>query len=665
MRFLRRHRIAAPILIAVLLTGLSWAGLSGDVFFGTQLRLSDALYPSNVTDTRIVVVGIDDRSLAAVGRWPWPRDVHASILDRLTEEGAALVGYDVTFAEPSEDLEADRALAEAVASAGNVILAANASFEGRPGDILTATELALPIPELAAGAAAVGHSNVFPDPDGVVRAVPPVIETPSGELLGSLSLELMALASGEAGEPVTIRPDGVQIGGRLVPTGPVHLMDVNFAEGYETYSAIDLLEGLTPPGAFEGRIVLIGATAIGLGDQKLTPLDKADGQPGVFVHASALNTMLTGRYVIPEGTGPTLAWVFLLGLLVALAVTYLRPWLSPVVTVALLVAYGWVGFTRFDGGTVMNLVYPPLAAVLGFVSALAVRYVTEFRERQRVTATFGRYLARDVVEEVLAAPEGAVATLKGAARPLAVLFADLRGFTAASEGADPEDVVAALNQYLDAMCRAVVEERGTIDKFMGDCVMAFWGAPRPDPEYAVRAVRAAVRMQDYLDEAMASADAAKLRVKGCGVGVSAGDAVVGNIGSAVRLDYTVIGDTVNTASRICGVADAGQIVITEECARLLEDRFPLGPLPPLVVKGKALPLRVFEVLRKGRVGRTVVAGEVLDATEEKGHFEPRIPVEEDGVVRAPSKAAGYAPVEPVPDPSREPSREPSSSEDRR
>jgi adenylate cyclase len=241
---------------------------------------------------------------------------------------------------------------------------------------------------------------------------------------------------------------------------------------------------------------------------------------------------------------------------------------------------------------------------------------------------------------VLASPEGAVASLSGAATPLAVLFADLRGFTSASEKATPPDVVAALNEYLEAMTRAVIGERGTIDKFMGDCVMAFWGAPRPDPDMVVRSVRAALKMQDLIDVAMATGRAGELKVKGCGVGLSFGEAVVGNIGSHERLDYTAIGDTVNTASRVCGVAEGGDIVVTEEFAAALPPgEFRLAELPPLKVKGKEALLRVYQVLRPGQEPKIFGADDVTHAGEEKHHFEP---------VAAPPKVAGYAPVEPRP-----------------
>jgi adenylate cyclase len=629
-------KILTSILIALAVTGAAWAGLSRGVFGGTHLRLADGLFPAAGRDPRIVVVAADEESLEALGQWPWRRSIHAELIERLAADGAAMVGYDVTFAEPdAEDPAGDRRLAGAVDEAGNVVLAANAEFEGRLGDIPTAVDVDQPYPLLAEAAATVAHANVIPDPDGVVRALPPFIERADFELMPSLSMALYGAVEGLEGPP-TIRTDGYQVGDRLIPTGPAHLMDVNFTRGFPTFGVADVLDGSVPRGAFEGKVVLVGATALGLGDTRFTPLNKSSGQAGVLVHANALNTMLTGAFLAPDGTGPTLGWIFGITLLVALAVAFLPIWLSPFITLGILAGYYVLAFTRFDRGAVMNLVYPLFTVALGFLAALAVRYFTEERERRRVTRVFGRYVAGDVVDEVLSAPENALATLEGASRPISVLFADLRGFTAASEGARPEQVVVALNAYLDAMTRAVNEELGTIDKFMGDCVMAFWGAPRPTEHHAERSARAAVRMLDYIDEAVETGKAAGLNVKGCGVGIATGEAVVGNIGSSERLDYTVIGDTVNTASRLCGVAGPGQVVVTEECAGQLGDGFRVGDLPPLTVKGKAEPLRVFQVLREGQDAARFEEDAQLEAVDEKGRFE------------APgAKTAGYAPIEPA------------------
>jgi adenylate cyclase len=630
-------RVGTSALIAAAITLLSWAGLAAGAFQGTQLRLVDALFPAIGPDDRIAVVAVGEDSLDAIGQaWPWPRSIHADLVRALRSAGADLIGYDVTFAEPT-DPEEDEALAAAIAEGDDVVLAANAIFRGRLQDPPRAVDLDRPIPALGDAAVVVAHANVIPDPDGVVRALPPVIESPDLEYVPSLSLALYALEEDVEGQ-LTFRPDGWQIGDRLIPTGRAHLMEVNFSARaeYPTYQAIEVLEGEVPDGAFEGKIVLVGATALGLGDTRLTPLDKTTGEPGVFVHANALNTMLTRAFLFPDGRASVLLAVFALALLSAMAVAFLRVWASPVVVLGIGTAYFLLAFWRFDQGHVMNLVYPALGMVVAFTGALGVRYFTEERERRRVTRVFGRYVARDVVDEVLAAPEAALATLEGQSRTISVLFADLRGFTSASDGAEPEQVVEALNVYLDAMVRAVNEERGTIDKFMGDCVMAFWGAPRPTENHAEHAARAGIRMLDYIDEAVAAGRTSGLEVAGCGVGVATGEAVVGNIGSHDRLDYTVVGDTVNTASRLCGVAGPGQIVVTEACATEIRDRFRIGDLPSLEVKGKAKPLRVFQVLREGQEATEIMEGAVVEYSEEKGHFEQT----------APAKAAGYAPTEP-------------------
>jgi adenylate cyclase len=631
--------VALGIVAAV--TIASYVALSNDFFFTTQLRLADNLFPGAPADDRIVVVAIDDKSIAEVGRWPWSRGVHADIIDAVTGDGAMLVGYDVTFGNPAlDDAAGDRRMTEAMADAGNVVLIGSFEFGEKPTDVdalLIASEWFPPIPEFAGVAVGVGHANTRPDTDGVVRALPPVVEAPDGSLVASLSFALAQRATGQSG-PITLRPGGIQVGGLEVPTGELRLLDLNFAAGYPTIPAADVLAGRVPAGTFEGKIVLVGATALGLGDLVATPLDKAGKQPGVTVHANALNTILTGRYLEREPIAVTVLLVFGIGLVLAVSTLYLRPWYAVLIGLAVGAGYLALVFTRFDDGMVMNMVYPVVAPPIVFVSGLGVRYFTETRERKYVTNVFGRYLAKDVVKEVLSSPEGAVATLEGASRPLAVLFADLRGFTAASEKATPTEVVSALNEYLEAMTRAVVEERGTIDKFMGDCIMAFWGAPRSDPEMVVRSVRAALRMQDLIDVAMATGKAGDLKVKGCGVGLSVGEAVVGNIGSTERLDYTAIGDTVNTASRVCGVAEGGDIVVTEEFAAALpRDEFRLAELPPLKVKGKESLLRVYQVLRPGQEPKVFGAGDFKDASEEKHHFEP---------VAAPPKVAGYAPVDP-------------------
>jgi len=622
----QRTALIASALIAIAVTMLSWVGLSLGAFQGIQPRLVDSLFPAVGADERIAVVLIDEESIDAVGRWPWDRSVHADLLRRLA--GAERIGYDVTFTEPS-DADADRELARAIGDAGNVVLAAGTQFSSRTGDVPSADRYFPPVRALATAALAVGHVHVFPDGDGVVRALAPVVAVPGNRFVPSLALAL-ALTDPPKTE-FSLASKGVRTLDGVVPTREAHLMDINYTDSFDSYSAIDVLKDDVPEGAFEGRTVLVGASALGLGDSRLTPLDKRGGQAGVLIHANALNTTLTGAYLRHDSTALTLLWVFAIALLVALGVSYPRLGLTPFAPIVVGSAVVAVAFRRFDSGAVMNLVYPAFAVGLTTLAAIGTRYFTELRERRRVTQVFGRYLSKDVVDEVLAAPSAAVATLEGASPVISVLFADLRGFTSASEGLPPATVVTALNMFLDAMTRAVMEEQGTVDKFMGDCVMAFWNAPRPEPRHAERAVRAALLMQRYIDEAMKLEEVAALPVRGCGVGVATGEAVVGNIGSAQRLDYTVIGDTVNTASRLCGVAEAGEVVITEGCAAAVGDAFVLGAMPPVSVKGKEEPLVVFCVTAHGVTESAVT-----------------LPEPDEGL-GVPPKAAGYTPIEPVAD----------------
>ncbi|MGH2830369.1 MAG: CHASE2 domain-containing protein, partial [Actinomycetota bacterium] len=408
-------RIATSLLIAVGTMLIAWGGLVAGVFGGLQIRLTDALFQGSEADPAIVVVAIDGKSLEDYGRWPWDRRLHASLIDKLNAAGTRRIGYDVLFTEPSNP-GSDRALGAAVDRAGNVVLAAAASFRKRSSDVLVAESYQPPIDSIASGAAGIAHVNVFPDADGVVRALPVVLEIsedtvlpagvegPSNALVPSLGLAMVEPRAGT--QPVTILRDGVVTGGRLVRTGEGHLLDVNFvaANAFPVISAADVLRGRVPAARLRGKIALVGVTAVALGDQKLTPIDKSEGQPGVFVHANAANTLSTSQYLIPERRVETLAWVFVLALLTALVMTFVRVWITPAFGAVFGGGFALFTFWRFDNGRVGNLVYPPAGMVLSYVAALGVRYFTEFRERRRVTQVFARYVAQDVVDEVLASP---------------------------------------------------------------------------------------------------------------------------------------------------------------------------------------------------------------------------------------------------------------------
>ena len=321
------RRLLGAVAVMVVVTALAVFGLTTGGFDGFQRRATDALFPSAKTDPRVVVVGIDSTTIAKAGEVPLPRGIDATLGGMIAEAGAKVVLWDLVFNAPRDG---DAELASALAAAPTSVLAEALNVSPGPDELLRVTRVTgAPLPELAsAGATTIGHSNVTPDPtDGVIRTLPLVVDD-HGRLVPSLSLAALRALDGETG-PLTIRPNGVEVGGKLVPTEESHLLRLNFASGLSSatsasvISAADVLEGKVNPARFRGKVVLIGATAPILGDSKLVPVDKSNTFPGVMIHANALNTMLTASYLTPVSDTTTAAWVALIALLVALAVLFL------------------------------------------------------------------------------------------------------------------------------------------------------------------------------------------------------------------------------------------------------------------------------------------------------------------------------------------------------
>lgn len=581
------------VLIALAAATLTFAGTAAHVLNGASIGVQDDLFPAAGRDPRVVVVAIDDRSLAAIGRWPWDRSVHARLLHAIERAGASSVGYDVAFSEPGSS-RGDDDLASAIREGHNVVLAAPAVISGRLGAIPRAARFETPVPVLASAAASVAHTNVVPDPDGVVRTLPPVIEDPRGDFVPALSFDLYLRLRGASG-PVTIRPDAVDVDRTAVPTGRGHLMTLNFARTpFPTYSAIDVLNGRLPRGALKGKVVLVGATAIGLGDTKLTPVDKAEGAPGVLVHANALNTMLTGSYLFPAGRSTNAAAAGLLALVVALVVLYLPVTLAALLSAGLGVVYGLYVFARFDGGRVYDLVYPGIALAFAYVAALAFRYVTEMRQRRRVSALFGQYVPVAVASELVQGRR-LRGVLDGERLDVSVLFCDLRGFTPLSASLEPHQVKAILDVYYRYTTRLVHEHRGTVMQYVGDEVFAVFGAPVPSADHAQRAFECACAFQRTARDINAELESHGIPRIRYGVGVNSGTVVAAHVGNEILRQYTVVGDTVNVGARLCSTARAGEVVISEmvlaEIARpdALED---LGAVP---LKGVSREIKVYRM----------------------------------------------------------------------
>ena len=611
----------------------------------------------------IVMVEIGEDALRRleplVGRWPWPRLVHGAIVDFLARGPAQLVVYDVLFTEAAKGSfeagettwtgeESDQAFVDAVARAGNVVLAAEASYEGLldesnamrvPLDGIPSLAVAWPLkgfaekrpvltppfPALARAARGLGHSFFALDADGPWRRFVPFVEV-GDRVVPSLPVAAYLAARGVAPEQVAPSLSSLRIGAARVPLieqvvpdyyGPSRAVRRGLvpyrgptlkADGtptFASYSFYDLFyaeqqlqEGEAPhlsPEVFKDKIVFIGLTAAGLKDVFATPFGEG-AMPGDEVHANVLDGLLTGRHIAPALPFQRIALYVLPALAVALVGASVTPYWPTTVAAALVGgALIWWTTRVLGQGTWLPLVGPLVALALTVVGDLGWKYFVEGREKRRVKRLFSRFVSRDVYQQLLASPGDAI--LGGHRRDMSVLFSDMRGFTTLSEKGVPEDLVRQLNEYFTRMVDVVFAHRGTVDKFVGDMVMALFGAPLDDPDHADHAVQTALAMVEalhVLNGKWALEGRATLDI---GIGVNSGDMIAGNIGSASIMSYTVIGDNVNLGARLESLnKDYGTRVIISEATRArLKGRYDVRPLGAVTVKGKTRPVDIFEV----------------------------------------------------------------------
>jgi adenylate cyclase len=603
------RRVAIAMAIAVVVTVLAVAGLGSGAFAGFQRRASDALFPSAKSDPQVVVVGMDQKSERALGVPPWSRSVHAQLAAQLAKAGAATVVWDVVFAGPAKTPADDDAFAAALRGVPAAVLAVTGRLgPGSDPTLDSLTNIAGPGPQLTSAASGVAHAEILPDPaDGVVRVLPLVVEQSDGTLIPSLSLAALRGLHGDRG-PLTIRPDGVQAAGRFIPTEGRHLLRLNWADGLRgnpgqasLVSAIDVINGRVPASRLAGKAVFIGATDPLLGDHQLVPINKSSGIPGVFIHANALNTMLTASYLSPVTNLETDFWVALLTLIVAFAVMTLAAWVSATLTAMLAGLYIGFSIIRFDAGHVENLIYPLVALVVAYVAALGVRYATETRHRRRVSALFAQYVPETVARQL--EESGRIeSAVEGERLDVSLFFCDMRGFTSLSATLTPSQVRAMLNQFYELVTEIILNHGGTVLKFVGDEVFAVFGAPLPVPDHPQVSLDCAMEIQrraPELDEQLADLGIPPVEF---GIGMNAGDVVAAHVGGGRRRQYDIVGDTVNLGSRLCGQAGRGEIVLTEVMLALLTNPPATESMGAVQLKGLDEPVPLVKVV----VGKAAV-----------------------------------------------------------
>lgn len=574
--------IAALTLVAMV---LMYGGKLDRVDYFVQDRL---MQQEGVIDTRIAIIAIDDESVLELGGWPWSRSVHGALVDTLSEGNPAVIAFDVTFQAQSEDADGDAHFVEAVSNAGNVVLPVYGTFPASSGTgRLEALELSRPFAELEQAAAATAHINTIPDRDRVVRNSLYAFQY-EGEEHQSFSWTIYRMYQERMGG--TADPGMLP----LDDYGRFHIDYTGRPGQFETIPYYAVLNGDVPADYFEDRIVLIGPYAPGFKDDYLTPLAAKTTMNGVEIHANIIQALLDERIKQPLAWQWNMVIVAVAGAAAYLLLRRLRLGTGLLLTAALAVAVTVAARYLYAGGALISVGYAALLLAACCVVSIGYRYVSELLERRRVTDIFGRYVAPQVVSEILRSGDEGL-KLGGTRRELTVLFVDIRGFTPLSERAEPEEVVGILNEYLDLAATCIFRHGGTLDKFIGDAAMAIYNAPLPLENHALKAVETAWAMKEASAELQR-----KLREKfgltvSFGIGIHSGPAVFGNIGSKTRMDYTAIGDTVNTAARLESMAKPGQIVISEAVYEAVKNEVLVMPLGEVKVKGKEQGITTYEL----------------------------------------------------------------------
>jgi adenylate cyclase len=591
------RRIVSILTLTVAVTALAAIGLNAEVFGGFQRRATDALYPSAPDDAKVVVVGYDSKTVQQYGN-PLPRPVVAQLTNELSAAGAKVIVYDAIFSTEPKDPADDVPFKQALDDAGNVILATQVVVKSSGGDAPPVAKSATGIAQDLGTSYTVAHAQANADPsDGVNRSIPLVVDL-DGQFVPALSLEAIAKFRGYDG-PVTIRPNGVQIGDRFVPTGGAKSMVLNFSpklsDPTSVISAADVVAGKIPKSKFAGKIVFIGAIDSTLGDNKLAPVNKSTGIPGVLLHANAANTMLTGTYLEPVSDSQTLFWVAAITAIVGTAVLMLPLWASILITFLVGIGYVVFAFTQFNNGHVLNFVYPSLAVLFSFIGGLGLRYFGETRQRRRVTALFSQYVPETVAQR-LVEEDRASSAIEGERLEMTVLFCDLRGFTALSENLEPAIVRVMLNHYYDRVTDIVLAMRGTLMKYVGDEVFAVWGAPLPMDDHPQLALECAIAIQELtpqLNRELLEQGAPEVSF---GIGLNTGDAVAAHFGGGRRRQYDVVGDTVNVGARLCSAAGRGEVILSDAVMTRVTSPLPVEPVGPVELKGVSRELRLWRVV---------------------------------------------------------------------
>jgi len=645
LRFLILSSRKGKTLVGVIIGLLAWVlvllfyygGFLESYELGTYDQLCRLNARNSPASDEIVLVAVDQGSLkAAQGQginWPWPRQMYAPIVQFLASSGARAVAFDIVFTEPSAyGMEDDQLFAAALKENGHVFLPIFLSREERPHpawEQKLVDRIALPLQDqsealgspylsseppiqiLADSTQGLGNVAIPPDPDGIYRRLPLVFSY-RDHWIPSLGLAVFRHLSTRG--PDAWAKDGLDLGGLHVPLDHQRTFLLSYYNGgqdFRRFSAFNLIQsfqalqdGSKPiysPEVFRDKVVFVGYTAPGLFDLKPTPIKSLN--PGMAIHATLLANLLYKDFRVRISRPAAMALAA--GVAVGIGMTVmLVPGLWQLALITLSLAGGLFLFTvlAFRQNAWIDAILLAASLGLSFAMSTTFSYATEGRQRRQIKQAFSHYMSDLLIQDLLRHPDKL--RLGGDKRVLTVFFSDLAGFTSLSEKLSPEEVVTLLNRYLTAMTDIILASGGLIDKYEGDAIMAFWGAPLPQEDHAARACQAALDNQARLAELRKEFTQSGLPPLHARIGINTGAMIIGNMGSSQRFDFTVMGDSVNLASRLEGAGKeyGTRITISEDTYRQASEHVEVRELDLLRVKGKEMPVRIYELLaRKGEL----------------------------------------------------------------
>jgi len=632
------------------------------LYFPLELKTYDLrmfLRTKHYNSTDIVVVDIDDFSIQKLGRFRnWPRLYYAQVIDYLTKEKAKIIGVDMLFPEPDSlsntlidiyklrkgkvikdelnsygiraksdevmnivlrNIGFDLDLMRSIKKSRKVILplAVIRSSTVKEGDWSGAREfsrefpfeiraampkgegIAVPTKILLEGVKDLGVVNTDSDIDGLIRKIP-LFYRYRNETYISFSFSIFLHYLGLSNRKIEVFPGKyVGIGEYRIPVDKEVRMLINFLGrpfSYRYISFYDVLMKRVGSGFFEGKAVLIGSSAIALSDLKPTAASSSL-MPGVEIHANGLYTFMNKAFISYPKPHVTLILMLTLSIITTMFASKLKPWLSLTLTALVFIAFVVGSDLIFDFRNIwLEIIRPSYTLIFSYIVAIGYRYAVSERSRRELRRMFDRYVSKEIVEKIISNP--LQLKLGGERKDITVLFSDIRGFTSMSESMKPEEVVGILNDYLTVMTDIILSNGGTIDKFIGDAIMAVFGAPIPYEDHAYRAAKTAIEMRKALKSLWSKWESENKKMFDIGIGISSGDAIVGNIGSERRTEYTAIGDTVNLGARIEPLNKEynTHILISEFVYERIKEKVKVSEIGKVKIRGKKVEIRLFELV---------------------------------------------------------------------